>query len=476
MAYNFIPVDREQIYLMPPSLQEWLPEGHLAWFVLDAVEQMDMEPFHRRYRADGWGAAAFEPTMMVSLLLYGYCVGERSSRRIERFCETDVAFRVLTSNRKPDHATIARFRRHHAKDLEGLFVQILRLCREAGLVKVGMIALDGTKMKANAALDANRTHAGIEDEVKRMLAEAEAKDQEEDALHGDRRGDELPQELRGRESRLARLKECQERLEREAAERAAKQEAKIQARVAEEAARGERKRGRKPAPADPTPAPEAKSNVTDPESRIMKTRKGFVQGYNAQAAVTEEQIIVAAEVTQKENDVQQLQPMMQSVRETGGAAGLRKMPDVCLADAGYWSEDNGKIDHRRRTEFLLATMKDWKQREALRDSPPPRGRIPMNTTPQEIMERKLRTKRGRNLYRKRGQTIEPVFGQIKSARGFDQFLLRGFRGAEVEWKLMCGTHNLLKLWRSGASHGTERRAMPLRIAVQDKNPNQSLTQ
>lgn len=444
---NFIEVNRTQDYLLPPSLTEWLPEGHLAWFVLDAVDQMDLRPIYAKFREDGRGAAAFDPSMMVALLLYAYCLGERSSRRIERLCETDVAFRVITANHKPDHATIARFRRNHAKELEGLFVQILRLCREAGLVKMGVVALDGSKIKANAALDANRTHDGLEAEVSRMLSEAENKDVEEDALYGDKRGDEVPKELRGKTSRLARLKECRARLEREAEEKAAAQAKKIAAREAEEAATGVKKRGRKPAPPDPTPEPEAKANVTDPESRIMKTRSGYVQGYNAQAAVTEEQIVVAAEVTQDANDVRQLAPMMTSIRETTLAAGIRDRADACLADAGYWSEENARPDGRVKTEFLIATMKDWKRRAALRELSPPVGRIPMTATLEERMERKLRTKRGRLLYRKRSQTVEPVFGQIKDARGIDRFLLRGRLGASLEWKLICGTHNLLKMWR-----------------------------
>ncbi len=446
--FNFIEADRDQPYLLPPSLQEWLPENHLAWFVLDAVDQMDTRPFFKRFREDGRGGAAFEPTLMVSLLLYAYCVGERSSRQIERLCETDVAFRVIAVNLKPDHATTARFRRNHRKELNALFVEILRLCKEAGLVKMGTVALDGTKIKANAALDANRTHDGLEEEVAKMLSEAESKDSEEDAIHGARRGDELPEELRGRESRLARLKECRDRLKREAEAKAEEQAQKIREREAEEKASGEKMRGRKPTPPDPTPAPEAKANVTDPESRIMKTRSGYLQGYNAQAAVTEEQIIVAAEVTQEANDVRQLQPMMTSIRETAAAAGIRDRVGALVADAGYWSEQNAQPDGRVKTEFLIATMKDWKQREAMRNLPPPVGRIPMIATLQDRMERKLRTKRGRELYRKRGRTVEPVFGQIKDARKIDRFLLRGHSGAALEWKLICGAHNLLKMWRN----------------------------
>jgi transposase len=453
MAYNFIPVDREQSYLMPPSLRDWLPEDHLAWFILDAVGQMDLSAFEAKYRADGWGAAAFPPSMMVPLLLYAYSTGVRSSRKIETLCETDVAFRVVAGNRKPDHATIARFRRSNLKELEGLFTQVLRLCAEAGLVKVGVVAIDGTKIAANAALSANRTHEGlgreIEREVTKMLAEAETVDREEDGRYGKRRGDELPEDMRVRKTRIERLRECGERLEREARERAASQQEKIDERAAKEEATGKKLRGRKPAAPDPTPSSKAKANVTDPESRIMKTRKGYVQGYNAQAAVTEEQVIVAAEVTQAPNDVNQLHPMIEKTAENTDAAGVEEKVGAALADAGYWSEANVQEAGADGPDLLIATTKDWKQRKAARERPPPRGRIPKDLSRRERMERKLLTKRGRATYRKRSRTVEPVFGQIKDARGSDRFLLRGLKGASGEWKMLCGTHNLLKLWRSG---------------------------
>jgi transposase len=453
VAHNFIPCDREQSYLMPPSLRDWLGEDHLAWCVLNAVSVMDLSAFEGKYRPDGWGAAAFPPSMMVPLLLYAYCVGERSSREIERACETDVAFRVVAANRKPDHSTIARFRKKNLKELEGLFTQILTLCVEAGLVKVRVVAIDGTKMEANAALAANRTHEGlakeIEKDVKRMLAEAEATDAEEDRLYGEKRGDELPEELRTEKGRIERLRECKDRLEREAAERAAEQQRKIDERAAKEEASGKKLPGRKPKEPDPTPEAKAKANVTDPESRIMKTRKGYVQGYNAQAAVTEEQIIVAAEVTQEANDKKQLHPMIEKTAENIEAAGVEEKIGAALADAGYWSEANVQEAEADGPELLIATTKDWKQRKAAREHPPPRGRIPKNLSCRDRMERKLMTKRGRATYRKRSRTVEPVFGQIKDARGCGRFLLRGLDGVSGEWKLLCGTHNLLKLWRSG---------------------------
>lgn len=450
MAYNFLPVNREQQYLMPPSLREWLPKGDLAWFLLDAVEQMDTKAFYEGYRADGWGHPAFEPKMMATLLMYAYSVGERSSRRIERLCERDIAFRVVTANQKPDHTVIARFRQANEKALEGLFIEVLKLCRKAGLVKVGVVALDGTKVKANAALEANRTYGHIEAEVKKMLQEAQAKDAEEDALYGkERRGDELPEELRDRQGRLARLKACKEQMEREAQETAVQQAQKIEARQAEEAASGQKKRGRKPKEPDPTPSEEAKANVTDPQSRIMKTRTGFVQGYNAQAVVGQGQVIVAAEVTQQETDVHQLHPMVQKAQENLKAVGDPQKIAAALSDAGYWSEANVLSAEPGTPELFIATTKDWKQRKAMREQPPPRGRLPKAMSARDRMERKLLTRRGRALYTMRGQMIEPVFAQVKEVRGCDRFQRRGYSAAQSEWRLICATHNLLKLWRSG---------------------------
>jgi len=447
--YNFIECDRNQIYLMPPSLKEWLPEGHLAWFVMDAVEQMDLSGFYEKYRADGWGRSAYEPSMMLSLLLYVYSMGERSSRQIERLCETDIAFRVVTTNQRPDHSTISRFRQANEKKLEELFVSVLRLCAEAGLVKVGVVALDGTKIKANAALSANRTDEHIKKEVKKILAEAAAQDKEEDQQYGQgKRGDELPDELKDRKNRLVRLKECQKRLERESEERKAEQKEKIEKREMEEALSGCKKRGRKPRTPEEIVNKEKKANVTDPESRIMKSAQGYMQGYNAQAVVTKEQIIVAAEVTQEENDVKQLEPMLKKAKVNVNKLGVEEEIGTGLMDAGYWSENNVK-GREEVGEILIATKKDWKQRRAVREQPGPRGRIPSGLSLAGRMERKLLTKRGRALYRKRSPMIEGVFGQIKEVRGCDRFIRRGIEGSRSEWNLICATHNLLKLWRSG---------------------------
>ena len=268
MAYNLLSCERDQSYLMPPSMRDWLSEGHLAWFIVDAVGQMDLREFYTVYRSDGWGAAAYDPGMMVAILLYGYCLGVRSSRRIARALEEDVGFRVVAANRQPDFRTICRFRAEREEAFEELFVEVLRLCHEAGLVKLGVVALDGTKVAANAALATNRSHQAIEEEVRRMLAEAKAVDAEEDANYGpDRRGDELPEGLGGRTERLKRLKEAKERLQRDAEAGAKAVQERVERRRAEEEATGKKKRGRKPKVVEPLPTEEAKANTTDPDSR-----------------------------------------------------------------------------------------------------------------------------------------------------------------------------------------------------------------
>jgi transposase len=449
MAYNFLPCDRNQAYLLPPSLTDWLPQDHLAWFVLDAVEQIDLSEFYKKYRSDGVGNSAFHPSMMVALLIYSYCTGERSSRKIEKYCQTDVAYKIVTANQYPDHSTISRFRKDNQSHLKKLFLEILRLCAEADIVKFGNVSLDGTKIKANASLSANRTLKHLEQEIDKMLSEAEAKDAEEDNAYGaDKRGDELPEDMRDRKSRINRLKACKERLEQEKAEAEKQQQDKIDERKAKEKQTGKKPRGRQPKPAEEAGNTDAKANVTDPDSRIMKTRKGFVQGLNAQAVTTEQQIIVAEDVTQEENDKQQLHPMLEQAEENRQAVEIEEEIGVALADAGYCSEENFTKKPAGDIELLVATQKDYKQRKAMAEQPPPEEPIPDGLSPTELMERKLLTERGRELYKIRGQTVEPVFGQIKDVRGFDRFMQRGIEACRGEWSLVCATHNLLKLWRS----------------------------
>jgi len=452
MGYNFRGGNRDQTSLMPPAITDWLPAEHLAWFVIDAVESMDISPFYAKYRSNGQGSAAWHPNLMVALLLYAYCHGERSSRKIEKLCEESVPYRVITGNEKPDHCSISRFRHDHAGAMKSLFIEILRLCAEAGLVHVGKVNLDGTKMKADAALSANRTEKALAAEIDRMLSEAEAKDAEEDEAFGkDRRGDELPEDLRTRKDRLARLREAKERLARERLEAEAAQREKLEHRERKEQETGQKTRGKEPKSVEAVRAEqeERKANATAPETRILKTRSGYVQGFNAQAVCTDEQIILAGEVTGQENDQGQYHPMMAQAQENAAAVLEREQAKIHLgrADAGYCNEAD--LEKSCDYEILVATKKDWKRRKELREEPPPRGRIPNDLTATERMERKLRTKRGSEEYRKRSQTIEPVFGQIKSGRGIDSFYGRELVSAKGEWNLICGTHNLRKLFRSG---------------------------
>jgi transposase len=468
MGYNFYPVDRDQPFLFPPSLRDWLPTDDPVWFVIDAVDGMDLSAFYAKYRSDGAGATAYEPSMMVSLLVYAYCHGERSSRKIEWLCERDVAFRVIAANKVPDHSSICRFRSTHDEALGALFMDVLRLCAKAKLVKLGLVALDGTKMKAVAALEANRTEDGLEAEVRKILREAKAVDEEENRLYGDKRGDEVPEELRTKKGRMERLAQCREQLAKEKAEAAAKQQAKLDRRAEEEKETGKKKRGRKPKPPDAKKEDPAKANVTDPESRIMKTRSGYIQGYNGQIVVTKEQIVIAAEVTQEANDVRQLEPMVELARQNVRAVmkdGACEMGSF-LADAGYWSDGNAAYAKDAGPDFHIATNKDWKQRKAMREAPPPRGRIPGGLPPRELMERKLLTKAGRAIYRMRGQTVEPVFGQAKSADGFDRFSRRGKKACQNEWKFYFAIFNLKKLWRHTMNEAVKREAVS---AIQVKN-------
>ncbi len=450
MFCKFKECNRDQMYLMPPSLRNWLPEGDIVWFVLDAVEQMDLKSFYKKHRQDGWGRPAYEPAMMVALLLYAYCMSARSSRKIERLCERDIAFRIITANQKPDHSSIARFRHDNAKELEALFIEILRLCVEVGLVKVGTVALDGTKIEANASLSSNRTKEHIEKEVAKMLAEAEQVDNEEDLRYGsENRGDELPEDLRSSMSRLERLEVCKRRLDEEEAKKRAMQQEKIQKRQAEEEASGKKKRGRKPKKLEEIELNGKKANVTDPDSRIMKTRKGYVQGYNGQAVVTENQVIVAAELTQQENDMHQLHPMLNKAQENLEEANAEGKIENVLADAGYCSDDNLEAETDDGPTLYVATKKDYKQRQAFKDKSPTECLLPKGLSARERMDWRLSTEQGRKLYKKRSPMVEGVFGQIKSARCINRFLQKGVELCSSEWKFICSAHNLLKLYSSG---------------------------
>jgi hypothetical protein len=388
---------------------------------------------------------------MVAVLLYAYCQGMRSSRRIAQALERDVGFRVVAANQQPDFRTVCRFRAEHETALERIFIQVLKMCREAGLARLGVVALDGTKVAANAALAANRSYEAIQGEVEKMLAEAKVVDTEEDVRYGaEERGDQLPEKLRHRAERLKRLQEAKSRLEREAQDAAEAVRQRLKRRQEEEAATGKKKRGRKPGEIVTSAGEHTRANITDPDSRIMKAREGYVQGYNVQTVVSQDQIILAVGVTQEANDVQQLEPMLKTLERTLEAAGIEESPRTALADAGYWSEANVTTSSEPEgPELLIATTKDWKQRKLLRERGCRRGRIPQGLSPRDRMERKLLTKRGQRLYRLRSVLVEPVYGQVKEGQGFRRFMRRGLPAASGEASLVATSHNLLKLWRSG---------------------------
>jgi len=362
---NFLFCDRDQELLLPPSLREWLPEDHLAWFVLDAVEELDLSAFYGAYRKDGWGRAAFEPRMMVALLLYAYAVGERSSRGIERRCREDVAFRVITANQIPDHATIARFRARHEQPLADTFAQVLALCARAGLVSVGVVALDGSLLAGNASPGATRSYASIREEVERMLAEAAEADAEEDERLGEARGDELPADLVDGRSRRERLRRCKEQLEQAQADEEAAYRANLEWRADWEAEHGRKLAGRKPTPPAADALAARRINTTDPDTRLMKRAGGkSVQGYNAQVVASPEQVILAAQVTRSHNDSDQLAPMVGRAAATLREAGIEEPIGIVLADGGYWNSPAITSVRSQGIEVLIPTHNQDRGRTA----------------------------------------------------------------------------------------------------------------
>lgn len=447
----------DQLLLLPPNLREWLREDDLAYFVLDVVKTLDLSLISGAYDGSQGGQPAYDPRMMTSLLVYAYCVGIPSSRKIEQATYHSVPFRVLAADQHPDHDTIAEFRKRHLQALAGLFVEVLQICRKAGLVKLGHVALDGTKVRANASKHKAMSYGRMEEKAKeleeavaRLLREAESADAEEDALYGKGcRGDELPKELRFKATRLAKIQEAMKALEDEAKAEAALRREEIRKQEEDRAkeAENEKRRGPKPKPPSDRPDPKAQRNFTDPDSRIMKdgATKSFEQSYNCQAAVDgKAQIIVAADVTQEANDKQQVKPMVEQMKtNTGG-----ETPNAVSADNGYFSEENIEYLGNEEIDAYLAT---GRQKHGDAPPPTPRGRIPKGATVKDRMARKLRTVKGRGTYSKRKEIVEPVFGQIKDARGFRRFLLRGLEKVRAEWRLICLTHNLLKVFRSGFS-------------------------
>lgn len=420
---TFRPYDQDSLLLMPPSLRDWVDPDGLAAFVSDLVDELDLAPFLAAHD-EPRGKPPYHPAMMLKVLLYGYATGVMSSRRIEARLGSDVNFMFLAGLARPDHKTIAEFRRRHLAAFSVLFLDVLRICQAAGLVRLGRVALDGTKLKANASRHKAMSYgrlvereAALAAEVEAILAEAEATDRAEDARHGDARGDELPAELRRREDRLAKIRAAKAALEAEA-----------QARTGDPAA---------------IPEPKAQRNFTDPESRIMRSSPdGFIYGYNVQAAVDDaHQIIVATSLSAEATDVGALPALVDQVEENTG-----QRPKKVLADAGYASDDNLTVLEARGIDAYVATKRET---HGSQPPAPPRGRIPAGLSRRERMARKLRTKQGRAEYRRRKAIVEPVFGQIKEARGFRRFHLRGRAKVEGEWHLVCAVHNLGKLFAAG---------------------------
>ncbi len=420
----------EQELLLPPSLREWLPEDHLVYFVSEVIDQLDLSAIHAVYEKEKRGQPPYDPRLMTKLLVYGYCTGVFSSRRIQKRLREDIPFKVLAAGNEPDFRTISDFRKIHIGALEKLFEQVLAMALECGAIQLGRVSLDGTKLKANASKHKAMSYGRmkekqqqLKEEVKQLLAAAEAADEEEDCQFGSQRGDEFPEELQRRESRLARIKEAKKVLEQRARDKAA--------------AEGK-------SAAEAKPEDKDQYNFSDPESRIMKGADGIVQGYNAQAAVEPTLLLIVGQsVTEAANDKQQLVPMVELIEQQSG-----QRPEAILADNGYCSEQN--LEHlesteqpHRRIEGFIAT---GKQKHGEHRLPAQRGPLPQDATKVDRMKRKLQTKMGRAVYAARKCVVEPVFGQIKQARGFRQFLLRGKEKVKGEWALLCLTHNVLRLY------------------------------
>jgi transposase len=422
----------EQELLLPPSLRDWLPENHLVYFVSDVVDHLDLSSIHAVYEKEKRGQPPYDPRLMAKLLVYGYCSGVFSSRRIQKRIQEDIPFKVLAAGNEPDFRTISDFRKIHLESLQGMFEQVLAMALECGSIKLGRVSLDGTKLKANASKHKAMSYGRmlekqqqLKEEVKKLLEQAEAADDAEDREYGDQRGDELPEELRRRETRLAKIKEAKKVLEQRARDKA----------VAEGKSAAEAKLAK--------PQDKDQYNFTDPESRIMPGAEGIVQGYNAQAAVEPTLLLIVGQtVTEASNDKRQLKPMLEIIEQQSG-----QRPAAILADNGYCSEENleflASVDQpEQRIEGFIAT---GKQKHGEHRLPAKRGPLPKDATAVDRMKRKLQTKVGKAIYAARKCVVEPVFGQIKQARGFRQFVLRGKEKVKGEWALLCLTHNILRL-------------------------------
>src|SRR4051812_29051116 len=463
MPQNFLACEHEQSFLLPPDVREWLPENHLAWFVIDAVAVMDTAAFYAAYRDDGHGRAAYEPSMMLALVLYCWARGTRSSRAIERACVEDVAYRVIAAHQRPDHATIARFVERHERALAGVFGEVLALCADAGLASVGVIAIDGTKVHANA----NRDRAMDYEQIARAIVEeAVATDAAETAALGDRRGDELPEILTTRQGREGWLRDARQRLDhrraREAApiprsrpERLREGKRRLDKELAVERdanaqyeayrARGRMKDGRRfgrpPNPRQPPTVPTGEVNLTDPDSKLVHGMRGWVQGYNAQAARNERHLIVAAELMTASPDFGHLGPMVDAARRELAGAGVASKPDVVVADAGYWHLEQMNAITADGIPVLIPPDSSRRRKTGTR-----RG---WSGGAYDFMRRVLETDLGSGLYKRRGQLIEPIFGHTKHNRGFIRFHRRGRAAARAEWRPRALDYTAGR-WRAGS--------------------------
>jgi len=447
MGKTFRSYDMNQQLLLPPDLRQWLRPDHLALYISDVVESLDLSGILKVYEeGDGRGRPPYHPTMMIKLLIYGYCTGKMSSRKLEQATHDEVPFRVLSCDQHPDHDSIATFRQRHLQELGQLFVQVLQLCERAGLVKLGHVAVDGTKIKANASKYQSLSYQRMKEiepelaaEVERLLGAAQQLDEEEDRLYGKgKRGDELPEELRNPETRLAKIRSLIAELEAEAKAAAAQDQAEKEKPAAERSRRKWRRKWEMSEQGEVVATPKTKRNLTDPDSRMMKdgATKTFYQAYNIQIGVDEQaQIIVASKVVQSGADQEQLIPVLQQVEKN-----LGRMPERVSADAGYYSKAAITHDTVRAVDLYVPPN----QRPSVRweETPAPEATL------QERMWHKLGSKIGREVFSKRKVIVEPVFAQIKHIRGFRQFLLRGLPQVEAEWLLVCMTHNLLKLFRA----------------------------
>jgi transposase len=500
MVFNYVKADRGQLFLLPVDMRDWLPEGHLALFLLEVLAGTDTSALHAGGGEGGPGRPAYDPDVLLAVLFYAYCTGERSSRKIERLCRTDIAYRVLAAGTSPDHCTIARFRQAYDAVATAIFVHALALCAGAGLTKVGLVAIDGTKVAADASMAANVDLAKLGRLVEAMFGQAGAEDAREDNLYGDANGDELPAELKDRTKRAARLAEAGRRLEAAKAAQAEKAgQAEARSARAEKAAAGQGRapmgrppKGRQVARAEkavaeaearmarpgarpgpgtprylrlaqerlarakaaerkraahrqrPRDGGEPRANTTDPDSAVMKTGQGYLQGYNAQVAVDESGVVLAALVSADAADAGQLVPVLEAMAVNLAVAGARPEVGTALFDAGYWSEHNATVPGPDR---LIATTKSWKLRQKAKENGYRSGPPPAGASAAEAMEHRLCTEEGSATYAKRSVMVEPVFGQHKHLRGFRRFARRGLIAVQAEWQLMNTVHNLLKLYR-----------------------------